>query len=133
MQLELVVSNESRVLGGARALVGETLRQLPLVPAHAIELETLVVGAVQDAVEHAYRPGEQGSIKLAIREQQGKLEITVRDFGIPRDVEQLERQLHSPQAPMRFSAATRRDWSMKCIGWPLAPRARPCRSANGCT
>ncbi len=80
-------------------MVGETLRQLPLSPVQAKELETLVAGAVQDAVEHAYRPGEQGSVKLAIREQQGKLEITVRDFGIPRDVELLERQLHSPQGP----------------------------------
>ena len=107
MQLELVVSNEPRVLGGARALVGETLRQLSLTPAQAVELETLVVGALQDAVEHAYRPGEQGSVKLAIREQQGKLEITVRDFGIPRDVELLERQLHSPQAArVLFGCAT---------------------------
>lgn len=107
MQLELVVSNESRVLGGARALVGETLRQLPLPPGQASELEALVVGALQDAIEHAYRQGEQGSIKLTIREQEGKLEITVRDYGIPRDVELLERQLHSPQAARTlFGCAT---------------------------
>lgn len=86
-------------MGGARALVGETLRQLPLPSGQASELETLVVGALEDAVEHAYPAGEQGSIKLTIREQEGKLEITVRDYGIPRDVELLERQLHSPQAP----------------------------------
>ncbi len=94
MQLELVLSNEPRALASMRAFARETLRQLPLSPADAGELEKLAFGAVDDAIEHAYRDGEEGAIKLAIREQHGRLEIVVRDFGMPQDVESLERRLH---------------------------------------
>jgi anti-sigma regulatory factor (Ser/Thr protein kinase) len=98
MQLELLLSNERRVLPGVRALARETLAQLPMPAADARELASLVVGAVENAVEHAYREGEEGSIKLSIVERHGKLEITVRDYGIPQDVELMEHQLHASGA-----------------------------------
>ncbi len=84
-----------------RAFARETLRQLPLSPADAGELEKLAFGAVEDAIEHAYRDGEEGAIKLSMREQRGRLEIVVRDFGMPQDVESLERRLHEGGAAGR--------------------------------
>lgn len=98
MQLELLLSNEPRALPSVRALVRETLGQLAMPAADAQELETLVVGAVQDAMEHGYPAGEEGSIKLSIKEQQGRLEIRIRDYGVPQDVEVLERMLHDGEA-----------------------------------
>jgi anti-sigma regulatory factor (Ser/Thr protein kinase) len=98
MQLELLFSNERRVLPSVRAFAAETLRQSALLEPDAAQVETLVVGAVEDAVDHAYREGEEGSIKLTIRESHGRLEIVVRDYGMPQDVELLERRLHEPAA-----------------------------------
>jgi anti-sigma regulatory factor (Ser/Thr protein kinase) len=102
MQLELLLSNEPRVLPSVRAFARETLKQLPLTASDSTALEGLIVGAVEDAVLHAYREGESGSIKLALNDAHGQLEIVVRDYGMPRDVEQLERQLHEPGADRLF-------------------------------
>jgi anti-sigma regulatory factor (Ser/Thr protein kinase) len=44
---------------------------------------------------NAYAAGDQGLIKLSIQTQHGKLEIRIRDFGIPKDVQLLDRQLHA--------------------------------------
>lgn len=95
MQLELLLTNEARVLPSVDAFARETLRQLPLSTSDAAWLEGLVLSAVRDAVEHAYPVGEEGSIKLSIRERHGKLEIQVRDFGIPQDVKRLEQRAHA--------------------------------------
>jgi anti-sigma regulatory factor (Ser/Thr protein kinase)/GNAT superfamily N-acetyltransferase len=97
MQLELLLSNESRVLPSVRAFAHEALAQLPLSGNDAEQLAELVVAAVENAVEHAYRSDEEGSVKLVIQEKHGLLEIRVRDYGIPQDVESLERQLHAPE------------------------------------
>jgi GNAT superfamily N-acetyltransferase len=92
MHLELSLSNEPRVLPSVQVFVQTTLSQLPL-PADGCErLGELVTAAVQDTVEKAYPPGEEGLIKLTIRELAGKLEIRVRDFGLPQDVKALEKQ-----------------------------------------
>ncbi|MBI3412226.1 MAG: GNAT family N-acetyltransferase [Planctomycetes bacterium] len=94
MDLELSFTNDSQVLSSVHAFIHETFRQLPLPTTDAGEIEDVVVGAVQDAVENAYPQGEEGSIKLKIREKHGRLEIRIRDFGIPQDVALLERRLH---------------------------------------
>jgi len=94
LQLELQLTNDERVLPSVRAFAHETLRQVPLSQEDAAALEKLVVGAVEDAVAHAYRPGEEGAIKLSINDTHGRLEILVRDFGLPQDVAELERRLH---------------------------------------
>lgn len=98
MQLELRLSNEPRTLPGVRAFTRETLRQLPLPTADAEQLEELVHGAVAHAVAHAYPAGEEGSIQLSIRESHGKLELLIRDFGLPQDIASLEQQLHEPNS-----------------------------------
>lgn len=97
MQLELQLTSDPRVLPSVRAFAHETLRQLPLSVADASAIESLVVGAIEDAVEHAYRPGEEGAIKLSINEAHGRLEILIRDFGLPQDVAELERRLHAEE------------------------------------
>ncbi len=106
MQLELVVNNEPRVLPSVRAFAHETLDQLGLPATNAQELEQLVVGAVQNAIEHAYREGEDGSIKLVIAEKQGKLEIRIRDYGVPQNIVLLEQQLHAGPSTTLFGCPT---------------------------
>jgi anti-sigma regulatory factor (Ser/Thr protein kinase)/GNAT superfamily N-acetyltransferase len=102
MQLELLLSNELRVLPSVRAFARETLRQLPLSANDSAALEGLVAGAVEDAVRYAYREGEEGSIKLSLKDAHGQLEIVVRDYGMPQDVKQLERKLHEPGTDRLF-------------------------------
>ncbi len=94
MHLELSFSNEPRVLPGVQAFVSTTLLQLPLPADQSGRLAELVMVVVKDAVEHAYPPGEEGLIKLTISEIADKLEIGIRDFGLPQDVHLLEKQLH---------------------------------------
>jgi anti-sigma regulatory factor (Ser/Thr protein kinase)/GNAT superfamily N-acetyltransferase len=94
MHLKLSLSNESRVLPGVQAFVRATLLQMTLPKDGSERLGQLVTSAVNDAIENAYPSGEEGLIKLTISELAGKLEIRVRDFGLPQDVEVLEKRLH---------------------------------------
>jgi anti-sigma regulatory factor (Ser/Thr protein kinase)/GNAT superfamily N-acetyltransferase len=94
MQLELALNNDARTLPSVQAFVRTTLLQLPL-PADASEqLGQLVMAAVTYAIDKAYPDGEEGLIKLSFSEKSGKLEIKVRDFGLPQDVAVLEKQWH---------------------------------------
>jgi anti-sigma regulatory factor (Ser/Thr protein kinase)/GNAT superfamily N-acetyltransferase len=95
MQLELVVTNDRRVLPSVRAFVRETLRQLPLPADTSAGLEELVAGAVDNAALHAYPDGEEGSIELTFADRHGRLEILVRDYGMPQDVDRMEHDLHA--------------------------------------
>lgn len=100
MELELILSNDRRGLPSVRAFALETLRQLPLPQPDRDELVDLVFEAVRDAVDHAYPRGTEGSVRLTVREKDGRLEIRVRDFGLPQDVTLLERQFHEPSASL---------------------------------
>jgi N-acetylglutamate synthase-like GNAT family acetyltransferase len=91
MHLELSLSNEPRALPSVEAFLHTTLLQLPLATDKSERLGRLVTAAVSDTIEKAYSPGEEGLIKLTIREISGKLEIRVRDFGLPQDVKLLEK------------------------------------------
>ena len=99
MQLELIFTNESRFLPGIAAFTHETLKQCPLEAGVAAKLGDCVVAAAGHAIEHAYPPGESGSIELTVREEGGKLEFIVRDHGLPEDVAALERRLHDATIP----------------------------------
>ncbi|HAY78569.1 MAG TPA: hypothetical protein DCY79_02040, partial [Planctomycetaceae bacterium] len=94
MELELLISNEQRVLPTVQAFVHQTLVQLELATQQADQLEDFVLRAVADAIDHAYPAGEAGSIQVSVSEKSGKLETTVRDFGLPQDVQLLEERLH---------------------------------------
>lgn len=101
MQLELVFSNDRRFISSVSAFTHEALKQWPLHAAVALKLGELVLSAAARAVERAYPVGEEGSIKLTISDSHGKLEIFVRDYGLPQDVEELERRLHAQDSPSR--------------------------------
>jgi anti-sigma regulatory factor (Ser/Thr protein kinase)/GNAT superfamily N-acetyltransferase len=92
MHLELSLSNEPRALPSVEAFVRSTLLQLPLPGDGSERLGQLVIAAVRDAIENAYPVGEEGSIQLTVRELAGKLEIRVRDFGLPQDIKDLEQR-----------------------------------------
>ena len=98
MQLELTFGNDPQHLPSVRAFLATTLEQLPLAASAVAKLETLVQTAVEDAVASAYPPGDSGLVKLSINEQHGKLEIRVRDFGIPKDISLLQQQSPQPAA-----------------------------------
>jgi anti-sigma regulatory factor (Ser/Thr protein kinase) len=100
MQLELTFGNDPQHRPSVLAFLHTTLGQLPLPTPAADSLEQFVAAAVDDAIAHAYPAGDDGLIKLSIQEQHGKLEILVRDFGIPQDVESLERKLHESNMPL---------------------------------
>ena len=99
MQLELIFTNELRFLPGIDAFTHETLKQWPLEPNVAMKLGMCVVAAARHAIEHAYPTGEHGTIELTIREDGGKLEFLVRDYGLPQDIAALEQKLHDASIP----------------------------------
>jgi anti-sigma regulatory factor (Ser/Thr protein kinase)/GNAT superfamily N-acetyltransferase len=111
MQLELIFTNDSRFLPGIGAFTQETLKQWPLDAAIAEKLGQCVLAAARHAIEQAYPAGGQGSIELTVREQGGKLEFIVRDYGLPQDVASLERQLHDSASPAAGKIA---------LNWPGA-------------
>jgi anti-sigma regulatory factor (Ser/Thr protein kinase)/GNAT superfamily N-acetyltransferase len=111
MQLELIFTNDARFLPGIGAFTRETLKQWPLEAAVAEKLGQGVVAAARNAIEHAYPPGELGSIELTVREESGRLEFIVRDHGLPQDVARLEERLHDSSVPSTSKMA---------LNWPGA-------------
>jgi GNAT superfamily N-acetyltransferase len=99
MQLELIFTNDARFLPGIGAFTHETLKQWPLDAAVADKLGNCALAAARHAIDHAYPPGESGSIELTVREEAGKLEFIIRDYGLPQDVAKLEKRLHDPTVP----------------------------------
>lgn len=94
MQLELTFSNELRHVACVDALITSALGQLPLDDPVRANLLNGLIAVTEDTIRHAYPDGESGLITLSLREKGGRLEITVRDYGIPRDVDAMELQLH---------------------------------------
>lgn len=94
IDLELRVSNDECVIPVIQSFVSEAIAQTPLKGRLHERLAKLVVLSACDAVKHAYRPGETGSVKIGIRESHGKLEIIVRDYGMPQDIRAMESKLH---------------------------------------
>lgn len=117
MQLELTLSNEPRAMPGVEAFVHATLQQFALADDAAAQLQSLVVTAVRHAVDDAYPKGEEGLIKLQVREQRGKLEIFVRDFGLPQDVARLEQYLHAGTSPAAWLHAAHAAEAVDEIHW----------------
>ena len=93
MHLKLSFTNEVRALPGVRAIVGSTLGECSLPAVGSRQLSEVVTAAVEAAVQNAYPSSEQGLIKVTVREGHGRVEVRVRDFGLPQDVAVLEKQL----------------------------------------
>ncbi len=96
IDLELRLKNDDRVIPVAHSFVSEALCQTPLEEHLHKRLAELVLLSTRDAIDHAYRAGEEGFITIGIRESHGKLEMTVRDYGMPRDIAEMEAALHRP-------------------------------------
>lgn len=93
MELELMIRNQRRVLPSVHGFVRETLKLVPLPDSEMEPLALFLMQAVEHAIQTAYPEGEQGAIKLTFAETADRLEATVRDFGLPQDIQLLERQL----------------------------------------
>lgn len=93
MQLQLIFTNERRVLPGIGAFTRETLRQYPFDDATIGKLADCVLAAAANAIDHAYPAGEAGEITLTVSEDHQKVVFTIRDSGLPQDVDALERRL----------------------------------------
>ena len=94
IEFELRVSNDERVIPVVRSFVFDAFTQSSLEKNLHERLAELVVLCAVDAVKHAYGRGEEGSVKIGIRESHGKLEITVRDYGIPQNIDEMEAAVH---------------------------------------
>jgi hypothetical protein len=94
LQLELLVNNDPRVLPAVRVFAHEALRQFPMDASGVELLVELVARSAQSAIDRAFPHGMDGSVKIGVHESAGKLMGTVRDDGMPQDVQTMERQLH---------------------------------------
>ncbi|QDU95156.1 GNAT family N-acetyltransferase [Lignipirellula cremea] len=101
MQLELTFGNDLIHLPSVRAFFKATMQQFPLPQETIGQLEKYIDAAVEEAVLHAYPATSPGAINLSIQEQHGRLEIQVRDYGIPKDVQQMERRLQAARRPSK--------------------------------
>ena len=97
MQFELQFTNEATTLPVVSATLDEVLGPLPLDADVTSALHKLTLDVVRDAIEHAYPSGAEGFIKLTIQLKRNKLEILVRDYGMPQDIERLEHRYQQAQ------------------------------------
>lgn len=109
MHLELQLTNESTTIPIVDAMLEEALCPLAIASETTSAIRTLALDVIRDAVECAYPQGEEGDIKLTFRQRHSKLEILIRDFGLPRDVEELERRIHDPKT-FRKNVADQMHW-----------------------
>lgn len=94
IEFELRVSNDERVIPVVRSFLLDAFALSSLEKNLHERLAGLVVLCTTDAVKHAYNEGEDGSISIGVRELHGKLEITVRDYGMPQDIEEMETAIY---------------------------------------
>jgi len=93
VEFELRISNDHRAIGLVEAFVRESLRLAPLRDTKF--LEQLIVAAVRQVIDHAYPEGEAGAIVLHSQHGEDFLTISIRDFGLPEDLAQLEMALRN--------------------------------------
>lgn len=86
MEFELRVSNDEHIIPVVRSFLLDVFARSSLERNLHERLAELVVLCTDDAVKHAYNEGEDGSITIGIRELYGKLDISVRDYGMPQDI-----------------------------------------------
>jgi N-acetylglutamate synthase-like GNAT family acetyltransferase len=96
VEFELRISNDPRAIGLVEAFAHETLRHASL--SEPGPLQQLIVAAVRQVIDHAYPPGETGAIVMHSRHLADQLEISIRDFGLPEDITQLEASLRDGSA-----------------------------------
>jgi len=89
LEFELHIPNTQRALSlvtdFSRQVVEETSLRRPG------NFGKLLVAAARHLIDTAYLPGESGKIIMAASISADRIEVRLRDFGIPRDVDSLER------------------------------------------
>ena len=93
MNLELTFGNDPIHKPSIHAFLEATLRQFDFQSVARQRLSAFLESAVDEAISSAYQDGESGVIKISFLEEHGKLEIRIRDFGIPKDVDSMERSI----------------------------------------
>lgn len=78
-QVQLDLSSDATNVAVARNALAELARR---VGAHVDDVKIAVSEAVGNAVVHAYRGGETGTIRVTARHKRGRLVVTVADDGI---------------------------------------------------
>lgn len=101
LTFELRVTTDARVLPTVVKFSREILRHTSLTDPDAERLHDLIVAAIRETFSSAYPRGEDGPIVLSSAQKQGVLEVTIRDFGLPQDVQRLEQALASADAGLR--------------------------------
>lgn len=94
LKLELRVSNDACVIPVVRSFLLNAFALSSLDKNLHEELAGLIVLCTDDAIKHAYGKGEEGSITIGIRDVHGKLDVTVRDYGMPQDIDGMETAAH---------------------------------------
>ncbi len=94
MNVELTVNNDPEVLPVVESFVSESFGLLSLDAEQLQKIRRLVIQSALDAIKNAYRPEEEGSVTIRIDVSNGKLEISVRDYGMPEDTAAMETIIH---------------------------------------
>lgn len=92
MKFDLSFDNNLKAMATVEPFVQHALTQWPLSETELSELRQFVIAATNCSIETAYPAGELGRIALAIEESHGKLDIQIRDFGLPRVAAPLPQQ-----------------------------------------
>lgn len=82
---ELTVPADNRFTGVFRELVRQVMAPAGLPEKQVRRLEMAVEAAYMNAVAHAYEPGSPGPVSLFIERDGTRVQISVRDLGIPFD------------------------------------------------
>ncbi len=101
LEFELRVSNSPRALATIKSFVHEILLHDAINETTSEGLRQLIMARVSDAIENAYPPGETGTIALHASHDNTALVVTIRDYGLPQDIQKLEAGLHATDASLQ--------------------------------
>lgn len=82
---ELTVQADNRFTGMFRELVRQVIAPAGLPEKQVRRLEMAVEEAFMNAVAHTYEPGSPGPVSLFIERDGTRVQISIRDLGIPFD------------------------------------------------
>ncbi len=95
LEFELRVTNNPRALSTVQAFAREILQHTAIDETTAESLHQLIMARTSDAIENAYPPGQTGTILIQSSRDDKALVVTIRDYGLPQDIQKLEAALHA--------------------------------------
>lgn len=96
LALELRITSDPRMLGTGEVFSHEILRHTALPKLAAEGLRALIVAALREFFASSYPESEDGPIVISSSQGAGCLTVTIRDYGPPQDVQELEALLAAP-------------------------------------